>query len=404
MSPQEDRWTFHAREANWPRPPDVDPTVLNPFDSQTGPNHSLSAETDLPGYELAIVVPAFNEAGNVAPLIERLDQALAGVRWQVIYVDDDSPDGTAEVVKTIARRDPRVSCLRRVGRRGLAGAIIEGMLATAAPYIAVIDADLQHDETLLRPMLDLLRSGETDLVIASRYVGDGGTGSGFTAYRAAGSQLATRMARLVLKSDVTDPVSGFFALRRDVIDSVAPQLSTQGFKILFDLISAHSGRLRLRELAYQFRERHSGTSKLDSRVVIDYLGLILSRATHNLVSPRLFLFALVGASGIAVHVAVLQVLPSAMTFLPAQFVAALVAMTTNFFINNGVTYRDRRKRGLALISGYLRFCALCSVGFLANLAVANQLEQWLGGRLIAGTVGALFGAIWNYITTALAVW
>ena len=351
-----------------------------------------------------MVVPAFNEAGNVAPLIARLDLALAGVRWQVIYVDDNSPDGTAEAVKSMAWTDPRVSCLRRVGRRGLAGAIIEGMLAAAAPYVAVIDADLQHDETLLRPMLDLLRGGQTDLVIASRYVGDGGADSGFSAYRAAGSRFATRLARLVLKSDVSDPVSGFFALRREVVDAVAPQLSTQGFKILFDLISAHAGKLRIRELAYQFRERHSGASKLDSRVVIDYLGLILARASHNLVSPRLLLFGLVGASGVAVHVAVLQVLPTAIAFLPAQFVAALVAMTTNFFINNAVTYRDRRKQGLALITGYLRFCTLCSVGFLANLAVANQLEQWLGGRLVAGAVGAVFGAVWNYVTTALAVW
>ncbi len=357
-----------------------------------------------PGFELAVVVPAFNEADNVAPLIERLDAALVGVRWQVIYVDDNSPDGTAEVVKQIAGKDPRVSCLRRVGRRGLAGAIIEGMLATAAAFVAVIDADLQHDEQLLRPMLELLRAGSADLVIASRYVGDGDANAGFSAVRAVGSRVATHLARYVLKSDVSDPVSGFFALRREVLDSVAPKLSTQGFKILFDLISAHAGRLRIRELPYRFRERNAGASKLDSRVVIDYLGLILSRASHNLVSPRLLLFGLVGASGIAVHVAVLQVLPRAITFLPAQFVAALVAMTTNYFINNAVTYRDRRKRGLGLITGYLRFCALCSVGFLANLAVANQLEQWLGGRLLAGAVGAVFGAVWNYVTTALAVW
>jgi dolichol-phosphate mannosyltransferase len=357
-----------------------------------------------PGFELSVVVPAFNEAENVAPLIKRLEAVLAGVRWQVIYVDDNSPDGTAEVVKAIALTDPRVSCLRRVGRRGLAGAIMEGMLAAAAPYVAVIDADLQHDERLLRPMLGLLQAGTTDLVIASRYVGDGDADAGFSALRAAGSRFATRLARHVLKSDVSDPVSGFFALRREVLDTVAPKLSTQGFKILFDLISAHGGRLRIRELPYHFRERHAGTSKLDSRVVIDYLGLILARASHNLISPRLLLFGLVGASGIAVHVAVLQVLPQAITFLPAQFVAALVAMTTNFFINNAVTYRDRRKRGLGLITGYLQFCALCSVGFLANLAVANQLEQWLGGRLLAGAVGASFGAVWNYVTTALAVW
>jgi dolichol-phosphate mannosyltransferase len=356
------------------------------------------------GFEFTVVVPAFNERDNVAPLIARIDAALVGIRWQVIYVDDNSPDGTAQAVKAIARSDPRVSCIRRIGRRGLAGAVTEGMLASAAPYVAVMDADLQHDETLLRAMFELLRDDKADLVIASRYSGAGAAESGFSASRAAGSRVATRLARLVLNVDVTDPVSGFFALQRRVLDEAAPKLATDGFKILFDIIAAHSGKLRISELAYVFRERLSGDSKLDSRVVLDYLGLILARASNNVISPRLLLFGLVGASGVAVHVVTLRLLPSNIAFFPAQFLAALVAMTTNYFINNAVTYRDRRRHGFGLIAGYLQFCGLCSVGFLANLAVANQLEQWFGGRLIAGAAGAVIGAVWNYLSTALAVW
>ena len=349
-------------------------------------------------------MPVFNERANIEPLIGRIAQALDGLRWQIIYVDDNSPDGTAEAVKAVALEDPRVSCLRRVGRRGLAGAILEGMLASAAPYVAVIDGDLQHDETLLRPMFDALRSDKADLVIASRYVGDGQASGGFSGQRAAGSRFATTLAKLVLKSNVTDPVSGFFAVRRTVVDEAAPKLSTEGFKILFDLISASRGSARILELPYRFRERQAGASKLDSRVVIDYLGLILSRASNNLVSPRMLLFSLVGASGVAVHLTVLRLLPDTVAFLPAQVVAALVAMTTNYFINNAVTYRDRRRRGFALLTGYFQFCALCSVGFLANLAVGNQLQEWTSARLISGMAGAIVGAVWNYITTALAVW
>jgi dolichol-phosphate mannosyltransferase len=356
------------------------------------------------GFEVTVVVPVFNERANVEPLISCIAKALDGLYWQVIYVDDNSLDGTAEAVKALARLDPRVSCLRRVGRRGLAGAILEGMLASAAPYVAVIDGDLQHDETLLRPMFEALRRDHADLVIASRYVGDGEATGGFSGRRAAGSRLATRLAQRVLKSSVTDPVSGFFAVRRAVVDDVAPKLSTEGFKILFDLISAWRGSARIIELPYRFRERQAGASKLDSRVVIDYLGLILSRASKNLVSPRMLLFSLVGASGVAVHLTVLRLLPDTIAFLPAQVVAALVAMTTNYFINNAVTYRDRRRRGRRLLTGYFQFCALCSVGFIANLAVANQLQEWTHARLISGTVGAIVGAIWNYITTALAVW
>jgi dolichol-phosphate mannosyltransferase len=381
------------RKSNFVDVPDLDNLPTEPHDPHVQP-----------GFEVTVVVPVFNERANVEPLIARIAKALEGLRWQIIYVDDNSPDGTAEAVKAVALNDPRVSCLRRVGRRGLAGAILEGMLASAAPHVAVIDGDLQHDETLLRPMFETLRANQADLVIASRSVGDGEAAGGFSGQRAAGSRFATTLARLVLKSNVTDPVSGFFAVRRSVVDDVAPKLSTEGFKILFDMISALKGTGRIAELPYRFRERQAGASKLDSRVVIDYLGLILSRASNNIVSPRMFLFSLVGASGVAVHLTVLRLVPDTVAFFPAQVVAALVAMTTNYFINNAVTYRDRRRRGFALVTGYLQFCALCSVGFLANLAVANQLEEWTNARLISGAVGAIVGAVWNYITTALAVW
>ena len=176
-------------------------------DTQT-PSPTAPSRAD-EGFEFSVVIPAFNEHDNVAPLVARIDAALTGLRWQVIYVDDNSPDGTAQAVKTIALNDPRVSCIRRIGRRGLAGAVTEGMLASAAPYVAVMDADLQHDETLLRPMFELLRDDKADLVIASRYSGAGAAESGFSASRAAGSRLATRLARLVLNVDVSDPVSGF---------------------------------------------------------------------------------------------------------------------------------------------------------------------------------------------------
>ena len=364
-----------------------------------------SQDSDLKGgYELSVIAPAFNERDNVAPLIARLDSALTAIRWQIIYVDDDSPDGTAETVKTLALKDSRVSCLRRVGRRGLAGAIVEGALASAAPYVAVIDADLQHDETLLPAMLDILRQGETDLVIASRYVGEGAADAGFSQTRALGSRLATRLARMVLRTEVTDPVSGFFMVRREVIDRAALRLSTHGFKLLFDLIASQRGAVRIRELPYRFQPRTAGESKMDSRVVIDYLGLIAARASQNLISPRLFLYGLVGLSGVCVHMAVFSLLTTHVSFSIAQLGAAAVAMTTNFFINNAVTFRDRRRRGLGLLVGYVQFCGLCSIGFLANLAIANQVQQLIGAGLLAGAAGALVGAAWNYVTTALAVW
>lgn len=127
-----------------------------------------AAEAVRPGPELCIVVPTFNEAGNVAVLVERLTEVLAGTDWEAVFVDDDSPDGTAARVRTLGRADGRVRCIRRIGRRGLSSATIEGMLSTSAPFVAVMDGDLQHDEALLPQMLDRLRSGAAELVIASR--------------------------------------------------------------------------------------------------------------------------------------------------------------------------------------------------------------------------------------------
>ena len=253
--------------------------------------------------ELTMIVPTFNERANVARLVERLRNALEGVRWQAIFVDDDSPDGTAQAVKQIAAHDPRIQCIRRVRRRGLAGAVVEGALASAAPYVGVIDGDLQHDEALLPRMLAELRAGQVDLVIASRYLDADKVAEGLSPLRSLGSRFANWLGQRVLRQDVSDPVSGFFMIRRELIDRVAPKLASEGFKILFDLIASQPARLRIVELPYSFREREAGGSKLDKRVVVDYLGLLLSKLSGGVIPTRALMFGLVGGSGLAVQIA-----------------------------------------------------------------------------------------------------
>ncbi len=374
-----------------------------PADFNRAPMEQAAAD----GFELTVVVPTFNERANVERLVGKLQACLAGVAWQAIFVDDNSPDGTAAAVKALAARDPRLQCLRRVGRRGLAGAVVEGILASAAPYVAVIDGDLQHDETLLPQMLARLRAGEADLVIASRYAGEGASDQGLdSGLRRAGSNFANRLGRAVLRQDVSDPVSGFFMARREVVEQVAPKLAVEGFKILFDLIASQPAPLRIIELPYAFREREAGGSKLDKRIVIDYLGLLLSKVSQGVIPTRALLFFMVGASGVVVHLCVLQAVLSLgrVEFWAAQLIAASVSMTSNYLVNNEVTYRDRRRHGLGLLVGYLQFCGLCGVGFFANLSVAAILHRWGAPGLAAGGAGALFGAVWNYLSTALAVW
>jgi dolichol-phosphate mannosyltransferase len=354
---------------------------------------------------LSVVVPTFNERDNVTKLYQKLVATLKGVAWEVIFVDDNSPDATWEVVRDLARQDSRVRCLRRIGRRGLSGACIEGILASCAPFAAVMDADLQHDETQLPKMLSLLQSGQAELVVGSRYI-EGGSADSFNPQRAGASALATEVAKRVLGVAIKDPMSGFFMIRRDRFEQLAPQLSTQGFKILLDIVATARGELRVKEIPYTFGSRLHGESKLDSMVALDFLGLVLAKLTHDVVSLRFLLFAMVGSIGLFVHFGALYVALEAfdLPFPNAQGIAALCAMTSNFILNNFLTYRDQRLKGFAILRGLLLFYLVCSVGLLANVGVALSVFDQEPIWWLAGAAGALMGVVWNYAMSGLFVW
>src|SRR3954468_21690707 len=362
-----------------------------------------SQATGLP--QLSVVVPTFNERDNVTVLYRRLVATLAGIPWEVVFVDDNSPDGTSEVVRALARQDPRVRCIRRIGRRGLSGACIEGILASSAPGAAVIDADLQHDETQLPKMLALLQAGEADLVVGSRYIA-GGSAESFNKQRAGVSALATEVAKRVLRVEIADPMSGFFMIRRARFEQLAPQLSTQGFKILLDIVATARGDLRVVEVPYTFGSRLHGESKLDSMVALDFLGLVLAKLTNDVVSLRFLLFALVGSIGLFVHFSALFVALEvfSLPFAEAQACGALLAMTSNFILNNFLTYRDQRLKGFAILRGLLLFYLVCSVGLFANVGVAFSVYDQEPIWWLAGAAGALMGVVWNYAMSGLFVW
>jgi dolichol-phosphate mannosyltransferase len=355
--------------------------------------------------QLSVVIPTFNERDNVTTLFRRLEKTLAGIPFEAIFVDDNSPDGTWQVLRALAREDGRVRCIRRIGRRGLSGACIEGILASSAPCAAVIDADLQHDETQLPKMLALLQGGEFDLVIGSRYI-EGGSADSFNRHRAGASALATEVAKRALKVEVADPMSGFFMIRRDRFEELAPQLSTQGFKILLDVVATAHGALRIKEIPYTFGSRLHGESKLDSMVALDFLGLVLAKLTHDVVSLRFLLFAMVGSLGLVVHLAALYMALEVfhVPFAGAQACGALCAMTSNFILNNFLTYRDQRLKGFAILRGLLLFYLVCSVGLFANVGVAFSVYDQQPIWWLAGAAGALMGVVWNYAMSGLFVW
>ena len=354
---------------------------------------------------LSVVVPTFNERDNVAKLYRKLDATLTGIAWEVIFVDDNSPDRTWEVVRDLAHADRRVRCIRRIARRGLSGACIEGILASTAPFAAVMDADLQHDETQLPKMLQLLQGGQAELVVGSRYV-EGGSAEGFNKQRAGASAFATSIARRVLGVGIADPMSGFFMIRRDCFEQLAPKLSTQGFKILLDIVATAHGELKTTEIPYTFGSRLHGESKLDSMVALDFLGLVLAKFTNDAISLRFLMFAMVGGTGLFVHLGTLFLALKLFgwPFPEAQAAGAFVAMTSNFILNNFLTYRDQRLKGLAILRGLLAFYLVCSVGLFANVGVAFSVYDQEPIWWLAGAAGALMGVVWNYAMSGLFVW
>jgi dolichol-phosphate mannosyltransferase len=354
--------------------------------------------------ELTVVVPTFNEAANVPLLIGRLAKALAGIAWEVVFVDDDSPDGTAAVARRAAALDRRVRIIRRLGRRGLSTACVEGVMSSAAPYFAVMDGDLQHDEAVLATMLQRLKGERLDVVVASRYLEADRT-AGLDPWRQSLSHGGGRLARLILNAELTDPMSGYFVMTRAAFDEGVRNLSQQGFKILLDVFASAPRPLRFAEVACRFNPREHGESKLDATVAWEFGVLILDKLIGRFVPVRFVLFAGVGGSGVFVHLATLAALTAAgVDFAFSQATGVVVTMTWNFMLNNTITYRDQRLKGAGFFRGLASFYAIGAVGAVANVGISQLIFDY--GRVwwLAGVAGALIGVVWNYTMSSVFTW
>ena len=362
--------------------------------------------------QLAVIVPSYNERENIALLYEKVTAALGSIPFEFIVVDDNSPDGTHDLVRDMARRHPNVRGIHRLGRRGLSSAVIEGILASAAPYFAVIDADHQHDERILPQMLEKAIAGD-HIVVGTRYDGQGSVGEGLSKTREAGSRFATKLSNVLTGETLSDPMSGFFLMRREVFDEVAPALSDDGFKILLDIIvsagrfhALHGKQLRIGEVPYTFRPRHAGESKMSPIIVVQFLGLIVSKLTRGLLPTSFLLFGLVGGFGVIVHMGTLWLTHERLgfNFVWAQTAATILAMTFNFVLNNELTYASKKLRGWRYLTGMLTFYAVCSIGALANVSVASWIYAYDGSFYLAGLLGVLMSVVFNYSVTRVFTW
>lgn len=355
--------------------------------------------------ELSVVIPTLNEMDNAPRIFERLAIALADIEWEAIFVDDGSRDGTPDVIEALARDDRRARLIRRVGRRGLSSAVMEGMLSSTAPVVAVIDADLQHDEAILPGLYAAVASGEKDIAVGTRYAAGGSIGD-WASHRAKISSAATRLAGLVIKTPLSDPMSGFFAVRRDIVLDAAPRVTGIGYKVLLDLVASVPRKLAVAEIPYRFRNREAGESKLDSMVALEYLELLLEKSVGRWIPVKFLQFACVGALGLGVHLAILAAMTKVVgtSFAVGQAVAVLSAMTFNFVLNNRFTYRDRRLKGWRFLTGLLSFSAVCSLGAVANIGVGSVLFAQRESWWVAGAAGAVVGSVWNYVMGSLITW
>ncbi len=366
-----------------------------------------------PSADISIVVPCLNESKNIQILIDSLNVTLKHFSWEVIFVDDDSNDGTLKVLRDIARRDSRVRYLHRIGRRGLASAVVEGILSSSAPYIAVMDADLQHDEKLLPNMHEILVSGDADLVVGSRYMEGGGVGA-WEVQRRRLSQFATWISNKLLGVKISDPMSGFFMVTRVAFDRSVRRLSLLGYKLLLDILASSKSSvslkstagIRIKEIPYQFKSRVHGESKLDALVLWDCVTLLIDKLLGHIVPVRFIMFGFVGTLGVFVHFTILASLfkTQILNFSTAQALATCVVMTFNFFLNNILTYRDMRLSGFEQVKGLVSFYLVCSLGVVGNVGVATYFfEQQYFWWLAAGA-GTVVGAVWNYAATSIFTW
>lgn len=359
-----------------------------------------------------VVMPTYDEAPNIVEALTRVRAAAPDC--DILVVDDNSPDGTADEAREISLRDPRVRVIQRIGRRGLASAAIEGMCATAAPVVAVMDADHQHDPALLPAMLAAIRGGDCDLAVASRFAAGADTAQWNEPGRERASALANALARKVTGVTLSDPMSGYFMLRAELLRRDAHRLSGIGFKLLLDILATADAPLTVREFPLAFAARAEGESKLDRTVAFEFLVGLYDKWLGRVIPTRFALFGTIGAAGVVVHMAVLSAFLAAFggrfedqvaTFEAGQSLAALVAMTFNFALNNALTYADQRLRGAGrLVRGWLGFALTCSIGLLANVGVAALLVREGVPTYVAALAGILIGSVWNYALSSRFVW
>jgi len=363
------------------------------------PSPHVYGQTDL---DVSIIIPTLNERENLPVLIGKLQEAMEGRRYELVIVDDDSEDGTWQVAEEFSQRYGNIRVIRRINRKGLSSAITEGFLLGKGKYVAVLDADLQHDHALIGAMLEEI--GDCDLVIGSRYMNQKSV-PGWDSWRSRLSRAGTMMAQKLLKQKISDPMSGFFMIRRKIIQEIAPQLFDQGYKILFDILISRPD-LKIKELPYDFKARLYGTSKLTAAVMFDFADLLISRAIPSRFNFQFIRYGVVGASGVVIHLLTLYLLHAVIGLqYPVSLAFAIeTAMVSNYILNNQWTFKEHRFFGLQWWKGLFNYNLACLLGSAFNLGIGWYLVDKGIPWFYASVLGIWVGTSWNYLSNRFFTW
>ncbi len=377
--------------------------LSSPFSGSGEKNSEVKATAPL----VTVVLPTFNEAENIPHVLQALEQALTGLSYEVIVVDDNSPDGTWKVAQEHAAAQPgRVRSLRRLHNRGLSSAVLDGFAASLGDILVVMDADLQHDEKIIPQLVEIIKSNQADVAVGSRRAA-GGSQQDWSKRRRLVSWVATVLAKVFLSVDVSDPMSGFFALKRSSFEALAPSLDPKGFKILLEFL-ARDRELRVAEVGYAFRNRQHGESKLSTQVIVQYLAALYSLSLGSFIPLQFIKYATVGLSGVGVNQLATWVAKAQMG-QPAE--VALIwgielSLLWNFWFNNIWTFHDQRMRGAReLIFGLFKFHVVCLAGALINYSVCLYLVNSFHWNLyVANGVAIVIATAWNYLINRQVTW